>query len=1299
MYMYNRAVRILSFCLVLCLCTSITAQEADITEACAPREINFTAPGGQGAYFWDFDDNNVTSIFQNPIHVFADPGVYTVVLRDGEGGPEVGTILITLYEKPELNFSVDTNMACVSGDIQFTNLSTVDPGIDIANYQWVFGDGNSSITNGNASHTYELANLFSVSLLVKSNTIGCNSEVRLDDLVLVQNPQAEFVTIPELLSRCAPPLEVDFVNNSDGVDLTYLWNFDGTKTSSLENPSSFTYMNSGDFSIDLTVTDDIGCTSVASKDVLLGDPIAFFDIADTVCVGPSLEIIMRSSPGTDIWNFGDAIFERFSIDDPRNPIVSFPAPGLYTISLEVTVEGGCKSDTTITVYADEIGVTFVSDPSYACSDSMIVTFTPEFPDRVVSLTWLFHDGSNSFDNIAIDTLIDFDTLKYHLNREVTFTTSVIAISNWGCEASFSDSDTIHQPDARFMPDTIAGCAPHTVVFSDSSQSREEIINWEWIFGDGTIVNADTSINQEHTYTEPGEYTVQLVVTNADGCIDSSYCVIISVGELLEGTLLIDPSEVCAGDTITIINTTEGDYQSWSYNIDGGPFDDCPGDTVRVAVPMDAGSYEVFFQLNQAGCITDIVADQFITVNGFKPNPYYEVNCDTPFDIFIADSTRDDATRSWTLDGTVISTAQSFTHTFPDTGDYTIILTLTDPSGQCPDAIDSLKVCVRNIKSVFELEFAQCFQQPFDLTGAMSEDVFASCWRGYKWIGTDQRPITTMEDTIMYSFQDTGHHSMTLVVNDINGCVDSSTINVKVYDIKAGFIVDPFTFCLPADLMFTDTSFSDTTIISWQWDVGGQIFDEQNPTVTITSYDGDFIPVSLTVQNAANCPSVAVTELRVYEPTSEIITIPAIPEICVGESIQFLATDFTEEGSFLNFFWDFKNAQTGTNQVETITFDVPGVYVVMLTYTEDASGCMGMETVTVVVQDFPMAMFSSDADEAGVICPGTAVEFYNETVFDGTGDVVWDLGDGNISTNDTAIAQYEDPGIYTVRLISVSSFGCQDTFERTYEVIDLTGDFTVEPTEFCLGDEVTFTLIDTSNVESWLWDFGDGRGNDNLVTVTNVFDSVRVGETVATLILRGEGGCERLISKVLDIEIVEASFETDQMADSSLCPMPIMFFNTSTANATSFEWDFGDGTSSIEENPTHEYSVSKTYTVTLTATSARGCVDSFSSNRDFQSSTDIAMPLAFSPNNDQLNDRFRPWLEKEAFRDDMIVEKFQIFRRWNGKLVYDNQDGMAGWDGTENGERSPTEVYYYFIVVRGDGCAFSFVMEGDVTLVR
>ena len=119
----------------------VHGQSADIDEGCGPLTVKFTAPAGVSSYFWDFKDGS-TSILENPTRTFTQAGNYLVEFRESAGSPLIGTVLIRVYEKPELDIIANPAAGCAPLITFLQANNTVNPGISVTGYSWSFGDGN-----------------------------------------------------------------------------------------------------------------------------------------------------------------------------------------------------------------------------------------------------------------------------------------------------------------------------------------------------------------------------------------------------------------------------------------------------------------------------------------------------------------------------------------------------------------------------------------------------------------------------------------------------------------------------------------------------------------------------------------------------------------------------------------------------------------------------------------------------------------------------------------------------------------------------------------------------------------------------------------------------------------------------------------------------------------------------------------------------------------------------------------------------------------------------------------------------
>ncbi len=181
-----------------------------------------------------------------------------------------------------------------------------------------------------------------------------------------------------------------------------------------------------------------------------------------------------------------------------------------------------------------------------------------------------------------------------------------------------------------------------------------------------------------------------------------------------------------------------------------------------------------------------------------------------------------------------------------------------------------------------------------------------------------------------------------------------------------------------------------------------------------------------------------------------------------------------------------------------------------------------------------------------------------------------------------------------------------------------------------------------------------------------------------------GVCDSLISYSVSFSNMEADFTYFQSAEDS---SNVQFFNE-TQNFTDQQWYFGDGDSSSEVSPEHQYSGPGVYDVRLVVQNAAGCKDSITYQVFVPSPENFEVPNVFSPNGDGVNEYFQ--LMPSAFIPGFRIE---IYNRWGG-VVFQSSNSRFQWDGRHQGSICAAGVYYWVISREGEG-----VRKGFVTLVR
>jgi gliding motility-associated-like protein len=244
---------------------------------------------------------------------------------------------------------------------------------------------------------------------------------------------------------------------------------------------------------------------------------------------------------------------------------------------------------------------------------------------------------------------------------------------------------------------------------------------------------------------------------------------------------------------------------------------------------------------------------------------------------------------------------------------------------------------------------------------------------------------------------------------------------------------------------------------------------------------------------------------------------------------------------------------------------------------------------------------------------------------------------------------------------------------------------------CLKDSVHYLHAGANAVNSWQWSLDENQQStiQNPTGYYSVFNSnKKIDLTVSN------GFCSDTSSQSITlINFLKAGFNV--LADN--CPQELIpFTNTSVGLIKKYEWDFGDGGISDSLNPGHIYILppgETTYNVKLTVTDSFGCKSVAVRKTTIYSSCFIAVPNAFTPNNDGLNDLFHVLNAVKATNLHFIV-----FNRW-GQVVFETDNWKKGWDGKLSGSVCSSGVYVWYLRYTDRDTQKKREMKGTVVLIR
>lgn len=489
------------------------------------------------SWTWNMDDGSGPISLVDPIHVFADTGMYdvalTVVSAEGCSSTVTQTVHVTPVPSASFTFVGD----CEGNPINFTNTSTIDAGT--LTYAWNFGDGNTS-TAPSPSHAYAVDGTYTVTLTVTSDN-GCQ-DVATASVQVNESPTALFTAT----SACEGTA-TSFTNLSSGPGtLTYSWDFGDGNSSTNTNPTHL-YAAAGTYPVILTTTNSNGCFDTHTVSVVVNAlPTVDFSFND-VCEGVAASFINNSTAGTYNWDLGDN--SSSTLTNVNHVYNTF---GTYDVTLTVTSAQFCMNSLTQQIEIYDLP-DFTLNPTdvlcYGESTGSIVAVAQGTPTPPWTL---------SLNNGTPQASVTFNGLS-------AGSYDVTAVDANGC--SFTVSTTVDQPSDTLGINLLG--ATDNLCHGDNS---------------GQISAVGTGGTSPYTYSvdagtpqssglfsglAAGSHDIQIV--DANNCVFDTTIVLAEPDTLV---LVLNNSQdlLCNGDnsgSLTVSGT--GGVMPYEYNLDGGMY--------------------------------------------------------------------------------------------------------------------------------------------------------------------------------------------------------------------------------------------------------------------------------------------------------------------------------------------------------------------------------------------------------------------------------------------------------------------------------------------------------------------------------------------------------------------------------------------------------------------------------------------------------------------------------------------------------------------------------------------------------
>jgi gliding motility-associated-like protein len=1181
-----------------------------------------------------------------------------------------------------------------SGMVGCLNLAknfSVYSSVDLASYNWDFGDGTTS-ADATPEHTFTAGN-FNVMLHYTTKN-GCKGDAGPIYITVAQKPVTDFTTASGTTTLCGPT-PISLVANTRGI--TSEWYVNGSMWEGDQGLFNPTFPDTGKYSIMLiqrigTCSD----TMIKNDYVTVLPSYPQISYIQTSCEGDHGTVTLTQASRyaeSGTWDFGDGYTAPFN---PNQTQIShhFSKTGAYIVRL-TTKSGSCENTTASTALvlfkqhaafsAAKTDICAEEALNFSISNLDVQTFSSYHYAYHVQ-GFLFNDSTFAppdYDYYYYNeiTSMPYSASKKDLPRGKN-SISVITSDPFGClDTSNYIPVKLEGAQAAFQILNDDVCFKSKVVFNDTSTAENTTITSRtWTFGDGQSLVTTSGGQITHTFSDPSSYNVSLQITDAGGCTSTTsiYSNLVTVRGPKAAFSIYGPLHVDVPYSLYNNTNYYGSYPtsySWDFGDGSSSTDDYPQHLYS-----KPGNYKIrlIAKNNETGCAD--TASQVVTVLNF--NAHFSTTTSlinsqdcAPVLAQLTNTSSDYSSIKWDFGDGTFSTDNNYpSHLYVQPGKYTVKLIVTGNNGLVKTYTDSLFV-IQKTANISANILRTCTSSAVTLTGIADAS-------SYLWDFGDGTLAEASDTFSVHYYKDGGNYIPSLVIKDDNGCGASVTLkkSIAVDSINVSLNQVPSNICTPKEISFNpdvyNQSFTGEPLV-FHWDFGtGNKNDTANVETPSFNYadPGNYL-VKLKIVSGAGCVKEAQANILALKGLGAKIDGPS--DICEQATAQFTGSTLVSGNPQWN--WIFADGSTSTAQTPPLKkYNNAGSFTIKLIV--DNSGCT--DTITQILQVHPTPQLTTSVSDA-TICEGSSI---NLTV-DGADTYSWGPTSG-LENPVTGTVKASPVANTSYVVTGTTSFGCSNTTSINITVIH---PFTIQSPgdlSVCKGKSVQL-IINGGTSFQWI-------NNTWGLSNTHIANPVAIPEntTTYTVVASGEQQCfsdtANIKVTVLSTPLADAGQGIQLFAGSSG-----QLHANGSADIVKWEWSpskYLDCSNCQSPNVTPF----ETVNYTLTVSTADGCVATDTvSVKLLCGNSRIFIPNAFTPNHDGLNDVFR--IKGQGVSR---IDYIRIYDRW-GELVFECSnmpldDKNAAWDGRYKGKPAPAGTYVYIVEMScGDQ---TFTQRGPVTVI-
>ncbi|WP_069660808.1 PKD domain-containing protein [Arcticibacter eurypsychrophilus] len=772
-------------------------------------------------------------------------------------------------------------------------------------------------------------------------------------------------------------------------------------------------------------------------------------------------------------------------------------------------------------------------------------------------------------------------------------------SKFGCNDHSMELEfqTVKNVTAAFTKDQIKGCGPLPVNFTNTSSPLADA-DYLWDFGNGQTSNLEKPgviVFQPHPLHSDTTYIITLKAST--NCQSTIFIDSVLVRSTPKATFSPDKTTGCSPLTVNFSNQSTGIPNTYTYDFgDGKPllvtnnnldvnhiYYTDKTDTVTVTLTA----------VNECG--TDI-SKYNIVIYPNTVTPELVVNGDrkfgcAPFTVKFDNNSVGANNFYWNFkDGatqTTYTAPESVSHTFTTPGVYEVSLLA---SNGCSSGTTTEIVTVYALPDAsFTLTRGQyCIKDPVEFFSKNSPSAV------YNWDFSDG--TFSNEANPKHVFTHAGKYNILLTVlqshPDGIACPSTTLKQIEILPLPvAQFISNSFSLnCAPFKMIVSSTP-ADAANVEWNF---GDLGSGDNIAIGYTAEHVFTKPglykVKEIAYNAAGCIDTLLKTIKITErPQAEFTASSTL--ICGKDATISFVNQSTYSGTdAVVYKWFINNIQVSLLKDFAYTFNIPSGAVMPFKYeikmiALSAQGCPDTAIHTVQFNPLPRADFESIES---IACAPFKLEITNKSQY--ADHYSWYLN-GVLVSNDAApstILLTEPDQTYTLKLVTTNVYACEpDSIEKTIHTYPRPEAlFTLVDSVSCNG-KLDLKISNTSiRATKYKWDFGDNTAVSTESEPSHIYG--QPGVYYLRLVAMSDFCTDTLIRTIRIAAAPEAAFTSD--ITKGCTQMNIIFQNISV-NASSYLWDFGDGTFSTSKNPNHIFTYIKSpFSVKLIAFGEFGCAD-------------------------------------------------------------------------------------------------------------